>query len=68
MGTTKAVIGIGQGCQRRSDAIEVRLEAVLSRYQAPFYRKAYQCLGNAADAGEDGAECILPAYKHLDQY
>ena len=40
----------------------------LSRYRPVFYRKAYQFVGNAADAEDVVQDALLSAYKHLDQF
>ncbi len=44
------------------------MQDVLSRYRPAFYRKAYQFLGNAADAEDAVQDAILSAYKNLDQF
>jgi RNA polymerase sigma-70 factor (ECF subfamily) len=44
------------------------MQEVLSRYRPAFYRKAYQYLGNAADAEDAVQDALLSAYKNLDQF
>jgi len=44
------------------------LHDVLSRYLPLFYRKAYQHLGNAADAEDAVQDALLSAFNHLDQF
>jgi RNA polymerase sigma-70 factor, ECF subfamily len=40
----------------------------LSRYRTMLQRRAYQQLGNAADAEDAVQDALLSAYKHLDQF
>ena len=44
------------------------MEELVSRHRAFFYRRAYQVLGNAADAEDAVQDAVLSAYKHLDQF
>jgi RNA polymerase sigma-70 factor, ECF subfamily len=68
MGTIKAVIAIEQDRPRHLAGKDERLEVILSRHRPSFYRKAYQCLGNAADAEDAVQNALLSAYEHLDQF
>jgi RNA polymerase sigma-70 factor (ECF subfamily) len=49
-----------RGAQEMQDA--------LSRYLPAFHGKAYQYLGNAADAEDAVQDALLSAYKNLDQF
>jgi RNA polymerase sigma-70 factor, ECF subfamily len=49
-----------RGAQEMQDA--------LSRYLPAFHGKAYQYLGNAADAEDVVQDALLSAYKNLDQF
>lgn len=51
----------------REEGIQ-EMQDVLSRYRPTFYRKAYRCLGNAADAEDAVQDALLSAYKNLDQF
>jgi RNA polymerase sigma-70 factor (ECF subfamily) len=44
------------------------MEELVSRRRAFFYRRAYQLLGNAADAEDAVQEALLSAFKHLEQF
>jgi RNA polymerase sigma-70 factor, ECF subfamily len=68
MGTTAAAIEVAQDHRRSSGSEDGRLEAILGRHRASFYRKAYQYLGNAADAEDAVQNALLSAYEHLDQF
>jgi RNA polymerase sigma-70 factor, ECF subfamily len=68
MATTAAVIEVAQDHQRSSGSNDRRIEAILGRYRSSFYRKAYQCLGNAADAEDAVQNALLSACQHLDQF
>ena len=44
------------------------MEELVSRRRAFFYRRAYQVLGNAADAEDAVQDAFLSAFKHLEQF
>ena len=44
------------------------MEELVSRRRAFFYRRAYQVLGNAADAEDAVQDALLSAFKHLEQF
>jgi len=69
MPATEAYIGSEQSLNLRvrEEGIQ-QMQDVLSRYRPAFYRKAYQFLGNAADAEDAVQDAILSAYKNLDQF
>ena len=69
MPATEAHIGREQSLNLRVREEGVQeIQDVLSRYRPTFYRKAYQFLGNAADAEDAVQDAILSAYKNLDQF
>ena len=44
------------------------LAAILSGRRSYFYRMAFRCLGNTADAEDAVQDALLSAYKHRDQF
>ena len=44
------------------------MQDVLSRHLPSFYRRAYQYLGNAADAEDAVQDALVSACRHLDQF
>jgi RNA polymerase sigma-70 factor (ECF subfamily) len=44
------------------------MEELVSRRRPFFYRRAYQVLGNAADAEDAVQDALLSAFKHLEQF
>src|SRR6202022_2329656 len=44
------------------------MQRVLSRSLPTFYRRAYRCLGNAADAEDAVQDALLSACRHLGQF
>jgi RNA polymerase sigma-70 factor, ECF subfamily len=44
------------------------MEELVSRRRGFFYRRAYQVLGNAADAEDAVQDALLSAFKHLEQF
>src|SRR5438132_7766943 len=69
MPATEAYIASEQGLTRRVREEGVQeIQDVVSRYRPAFFRKAYQFLGNAADAEDAVQDAILSAYKNLDQF
>jgi RNA polymerase sigma-70 factor (ECF subfamily) len=47
---------------------EQEMVTVLSRYLPSYYRHAYRCLGNVADAEDAVQDALLSAYKNLEQF
>jgi RNA polymerase sigma-70 factor (ECF subfamily) len=68
MQATEAYIGREQRLAVCSEAITREMNDVLSRRLLSFRRRAYRCLGNAADADDAVQDALLSAYKHLDQF
>ena len=69
MQTPNAYVGTDEPLQilRAEGAIQA-FEQILSSDLPYFYRKAYQLLGNAADAEDAVQDALLAAYTHLDQF
>jgi RNA polymerase sigma-70 factor (ECF subfamily) len=69
MGTTIATINSTQmpGCTSFGER-EQEMATVLSRYLPSFRRRAFQYLGNVADAEDAVQDALLSAYKHVDQF
>jgi RNA polymerase sigma-70 factor (ECF subfamily) len=62
-------ISSGRGPEIRIGDKQTReLQDALSRHLPSFYRRAYQRLGNAADAEDAVQDALLSAYKHLGQF
>ena len=65
MQTTPAYMGSEQSADVPIHEKETReMQRVLSRSLPTFYRRAYRCLGNAADA----QDALLSACRHLGQF
>jgi len=69
MQTTPAYMGSEQSADVPIHEKETReMQRVLSRSQPTFYRRAYRCLGNAADAEDAVQDALLSACRHLGQF
>ena len=44
------------------------LDSIVSRDLPMFYKRAFRCLGNAADAEDAVQDALLSAYRHLGQF
>jgi RNA polymerase sigma-70 factor, ECF subfamily len=67
--STNAFVGGDErpGISGRERTIQA-LEQISANGLRPFYRKAFQLLGNATDAEDAVQEALLAAYTHLDQF
>ncbi len=69
MQATEEYIGSKQPSDIRIPEARTReMQDALSRYRPMLQRRAYQQLGNAADAEDAVQDALLSAYKHLDQF
>jgi RNA polymerase sigma-70 factor (ECF subfamily) len=69
MQTTPAYMGSEQSADVPIHEKETReMQRVLSRSLPTFYRRAYRCLGNAADAEDAVQDALLSACRHLGQF
>jgi RNA polymerase sigma-70 factor, ECF subfamily len=69
MQATEEYIGRKQPSDIRIPEARTReMQDALSRYRPMLQRRAYQQLGNAADAEDAVQDALLSAYKHLDQF
>src|SRR5258708_18842983 len=69
MKATEEYIGSKQPSDIRIPEARTReMQDALSRYRPTLQRRAYQQLGNAADAEDAVQDALLSAYKHLDQF
>lgn len=69
MGTTIATTDSAQVLDCTSFGNQEReMAAALSRHLPSFYRHAFRCLGNVADAEDAVQDALLSAYKHLGQF
>jgi RNA polymerase sigma-70 factor (ECF subfamily) len=53
----------GDSCERSQE-----LDSVVFRCLPMFYKRAFRCLGNAADAEDAVQDALLSAYRHLGQF
>lgn len=66
---TNAFVGTDQRFEiPGNEGITQAWERMLSSSRMFFYRRAYQLLGNAADAEDAVQDALLSAYTHLDQF
>ena len=69
MQTTPAYMGSEQSADVPIREKETReMQRVLSRSLPTFYRRAYRCLGNAADAEDAVQDALLSSCRHLGQF
>jgi RNA polymerase sigma-70 factor (ECF subfamily) len=68
MGTTAAAINTKNLSFNSSLEDNHELSAMLPRCWPSFYRRAYQYLGNSADAEDAVQSALLSAYKHIGQF
>ena len=69
MGTTIATLDSGQVLDGTSFGNQEReMTETLSRHLPSFYRHAFRCLGNAADAEDAVQDALLSAHTHVGQF